>query len=120
MTSIDRARQALEILRRQTAGARSAGKFTQPFAAASGAMASQVSRQGVLARMRALPREDPDHQRKAIRIFVDAALTAEFGQHAVNAAEYQDMVDAVLDQITDDVVLCRHFLDTIAQIEAVQ
>lgn len=124
MTSIDRARQALEVLRSRSSGTLTpaSAPLQSPTQSNPSAdlVASQSIRPGVLSRIRAIPRNDPDRTRKAIRAFLDAVWTAEFGPQVVNSTEYHDMLDSVVALISDEIVLRQQFLGTLRQIEAGQ
>lgn len=122
MTPIDRARQALEIVRSRKDGksdpARALPEDRLHAAVTAGATPSQTTRQVVQTRIRALPRDDSDRDRKAIRIFVDMTLTAEFGAQVVNSTEYREILDSVVAQIGDDALLSGSFLDALRQFES--
>ena len=61
----------------------------------------------VARRVRALDPADPDRPRKAVRIFLESVLLAQFGERLVNDAGFHQLVDDVQRQMAGDSALAR-------------
>lgn len=49
----------------------------------------------IVARLRAIERDDPARGRRAFRIFLESVLIREFGEALINDPAFYDMVDAI-------------------------
>ena len=65
----------------------------------------------VAQRIRALPRDDPQRERKAFRLFLETVLIAELGAALVNDPSFTVMVDHVQKQMESDPQLAQASVD---------
>lgn len=97
---VDHVARTMALLRRQMAdnldSLRRAGKLA---AAPSGSTAARASaksvRETLRQRLRALDPSDPRHASKAMRVFVESVLVAEFGDSLINDPKFRDLIDDV-------------------------
>jgi hypothetical protein len=61
----------------------------------------------VAQRIRSIARDDPQRERKALRIFLEAVLLSELGQDLVGDPAFGLMVDHVQDQLESDPELAK-------------
>ena len=61
----------------------------------------------VLQRIAAIPPDDVDRKRKAVRVFLESALLKEFGEGIVHDSAFPAMVEAVQQQLQEDPQLAR-------------
>ena len=107
MPSLDPTSQLAALIRVQVAALRRHQPGRKPPAsdkASTGAtptgtpdLASVVAK-----RVRAISADDPDRERKALRVFLETVLLSELGPELVNDAGFATMVDHVQEQMTSD------------------
>ncbi len=112
MTGLDPANQLAALIRVQVAAlrrgpdVRSAAGRKQAAAARNAAplpdLASVVSQ-----RIRSIARDDPQRERKAFRLFLEAMLLAELGQELVGDPDFALMLDHVQGQLEGDAELAK-------------
>lgn len=93
-------RVQVAALRRQQAGRKApAGEKTSPSGAASAPpdLAALVAQ-----RVRSISADDPQRERKALRVFLETVLLSELGPELVNDPAFSTMVDHVQEQMTSD------------------
>ncbi|WP_133116968.1 hypothetical protein [Paraburkholderia acidicola] len=111
MTRIDSAAQLAALIRQQiansrgaaslrarqpqagTAGRRTAGESAKPSAGLAATIAQRVA---------AIDPDDPDRPRKAFRVFLEAVLLSELGQHLANDPAFYQVVSDVQQQMQAD------------------
>jgi hypothetical protein len=102
---IDPAHQLAALIRVQVASLRK--RQGGPRAAASREDAAPAEREAdlpavVARRIRAIPQDDPDRERKALRLFLETVLLSELGESLVNDPSFGVMVDHVQSQMESD------------------
>ena len=114
MTAVDPTNQLAALIRVQVASLRRRQEAGKP-AAKSGAPAQATTRGEapqdlalvVAHRIRSLGRDDPQRERKALRIFLETVLVSELGQQLVNDPAFGAMVDHVQAQMEGDATLAE-------------
>ena len=106
MDGIDPASQLAALIRVQVAALRKRRGGPQT-AAARGEAAPPGAPDNDLAavvaqRIRAIPRDDPERERKAFRLFLETVLLSELGQSLVNDPSFAVMVAHVQAQMESD------------------
>jgi hypothetical protein len=97
---IDPAHQLAALIRVQVAALRKRQGGARSVAAAP---ASQEDLPAVVAqRIRAIPQDDPNRERKAFRLFLETVLLSELGESLVNDPSFTVMVDHVQKQMESD------------------
>ena len=98
MTTIDPRQALLAALQQQAARLRErTGVPRAPSSSAPQPAAGLLTQ-----RLRAIAPQDPQRQRKAARIYLEAKLARELGPDLVNDPAFMQMVDAVHDQMRQD------------------
>lgn len=110
MTSIDPAQQLAALIRVQVAALRQrqapqAGNGRATPARQDDAMADPAS--VAAQRIRAIPGDDPQRERKALRLFLETVLLAELGESLVNDPAFATMVDHVQRQMESEPQLAQ-------------
>jgi hypothetical protein len=105
--SIDPTNQLAALIRVQVASLRrkQAGKQAPPAAkTSSSAMGSATPDLAALVaqRVRSISADDPERERKALRIFLETVLLSELGPELVSDPGFATMVDHVQQQMTSD------------------
>lgn len=105
MTTIDPSQRLNAALRAQLATLRErAGARGQPAGRTGGAERPRNSVSAAMAsRIQAIAPQDPDAPGKAVRIYLEAELAREFGAPLLNDPSFGDMLDAVQQQMHEDV-----------------
>lgn len=104
MTTIDPGQRLAIALREQLAALREreAGR-AQGAARADRTQGAGAGGQVALAqRIQALPPDDPDRPRKAVRLYLEARLAREFGRGLLNDPALPQLLDAVQQQMDED------------------
>jgi hypothetical protein len=65
----------------------------------------------VAQRIRSIPPDDPDRERKAFRIFLETVLLSELGQELIGDPAFTVMVDHVQEQMQGDPQLAQASVD---------
>lgn len=116
MDGVDPANQLAALIRVQVAqlrrrqglarGGGSRGRMVNEGSQAPDDFATVVAQ-----RIRAIPRDDPERERKAFRLFLETVLLSELGAALVNDPQFAVMVDHVQAQMESDAQLRRASLD---------
>jgi hypothetical protein len=86
--------------------AASAGAASSPGAdARGGARTAPGSDAALVLRVRSISADDPQRERKAFRMFLEATLLEEFGSDVINDPAFYQLVDQVHAQMCDDPAL---------------
>lgn len=108
MDGIDPASQLAALIRVQVAalrkrqgGPRAGAPAARDEAAPSDPPANDLAAV-VAQRIRAIPRDDPQRERKAFRLFLETVLLSELGESLVNDPSFAVMVDHVQQQMESD------------------
>ncbi len=119
MTRIDAASQLnaivraqLESTRRERAGSSARQRDSKEV------QKSPDSEQPMLRQIRAIPADDPERRSKALRIFMEAVLTKEFGARLQVDPGFPHLLDQVIGQMQDDPGLknaCSIAVDSLLQ-----
>jgi len=96
-------------LRRRQGGGRAAS--TPAGTPADSASAQQDLSAIVAQRIRAIPRDDPQRERKAFRLFLETVIVAELGTALVNDPSFAVMIDHVQRQMESDPQLAQASLE---------
>jgi hypothetical protein len=107
VTSLDPTSQLAALIRVQVASLRrqQAGKKggAGPQPAARGPVSATPDLATVVAqRVRSIQRDDPQRERKALRVFLETVLLSELGQDLVNDPAFASMVDHVQGRLERD------------------
>jgi hypothetical protein len=107
LDGIDPASQLAALIRVQVAALRKrqGGPRAIAPAARDGAAPTDTSSDlaaVVAQRIRAIPRDDPERERKAFRLFLETVLLAELGESLVSDPSFAVMVDHVQKQMESD------------------
>ncbi|GKS74654.1 hypothetical protein AVME950_07180 [Acidovorax sp. SUPP950] len=119
MTRIDAASQLSAIVRAQlesTGRVRAASPARQR--ESKEVQNSPGSEQPMLRQIRAIPADDPERRSKALRIFMEAVLTKEFGARLQVDPGFPHLLDQVIGQMQDDPGLksaCSVAVDSLLQ-----
>ncbi len=112
MTPLDPANPLAALIRVQVASlrkreaGRSAGSPSQAAPTEQAGGAGDLA--GVVAqRIRAIPEDDPDRERKAFRLFLETVLLSELGEQLVSDPSFTVMVDHVQRQLESDPELAQ-------------
>ncbi len=111
MTRINPSASLIARIRLQLGSAESLRAFRAKVArdrhadASTPATSSQDLTATVIGRVAHIDRNDPDRERKALRIFLEAVLLAELGAGLAEDPRFQDMLDHVQRQFTEDAEL---------------
>ena len=96
-------------LRRRQGGGRAA---SAPAAAPADSASAQQDLSAIVAqRIRAIPRDDPQRERKAFRLFLETVIVAELGTALVNDPSFAVMIDHVQRQMESDPQLAQASLE---------
>lgn len=112
MSSIDPATQLAALIRVQVASLRQqsapvpGSRRQQATAAAASDEPADLARLVAL-RVRTIARDDPQKERKALRIFLETVLLSELGQELVSDPKFHLMVDHVQTQMESEPDLAR-------------
>ena len=93
-------RVQVAALRRQQAGKKPASAGKPPTAGTASATPDLASL--VAQRVRSISADDPERERKALRVFLETVLLSELGPELVNDPGFAAMVDHVQQQMTSD------------------
>lgn len=115
MTGLDPTHQLAALIRVQVAALRRR-KETSPGAGQRPAVSGRVAETPDLAaavaqRIRSIEPDDPQRERKALRMFLDTVLLCELGQQLAGDPAFALMVDHVQKQMQDDPELARACAD---------
>ena len=115
MTQIDAASQLAALIRRQMAAARPSAKGVRKTTTASALDATRQAEEqdaqsapgnniasAVALRVQSIDPDDPQRERKAFRMFLDAVLLAEFGEQLINDPGFYQLVEQVHQQMEAD------------------
>ena len=97
-------RLQVTALRRQQAGSQAAARQQPPTndsAAATSDLATLIAQ-----RVRAISPDDPQRERKAVRVFLETVLLSELGANLLNDPGFASMVDHVQSEMEADPELC--------------
>jgi hypothetical protein len=114
MDALDPAQQLAALIRVQVASLRrrQGGKAKSASAPAPADAAANPDLAAVVAqRIRAIPPDDPQRERKAFRLFLETVLAAELGAGLVSDPSFAVMVDHVQAQMESDPQLARASLE---------
>ena len=108
MTSIDPRHRVADVLRQQAANAAAGGRAARSAvtAKAGPARSSRVPA-AVVRRIAAIAPDDPQRQRKAVRIFLESALLQALDARLAHDASFPAMLDAVQQDMQDHAELAR-------------
>lgn len=111
MDALDPANQLAALIRVQVAQLRKrqgGSRAPSAPAASSGEAAESKDLAAVVAdRIRAIPRDDPERERKAFRLFLETVLVSELGAAVANDPSFTVMVDHVQQQMESDAQLAQ-------------
>ena len=114
MTAVDPANQLAALIRVQVSSLRRRQEAGKPAGRSGpreqGAIRSEAEpdlASVVAQRIRSLGRDDPQRERKALRIFLETVLVSELGQQLVNDPSFGAMVDHVQAQMESDATLAE-------------
>ena len=107
MPGLDPTNQLAALIRVQVASLRrqQAGKHSpaSPKASSGGAPSATPDLAALVAqRVRSISPDDPERERKALRVFLETVLLSELGPDLVNDASFATMVDHVQKQMNSD------------------
>ncbi|HUR89726.1 MAG TPA: hypothetical protein VMZ74_11615 [Ramlibacter sp.] len=104
MDGIDPANQLAALIRVQVAALRQrqGGARAAPREAGTPADSPNDLSAVVAQRIRAIPGDDPERERKAFRLFLETVLLSELGETLVNDPSFAVMVDHVQQQMEGD------------------
>jgi hypothetical protein len=106
LPSLDPTNQLAALIRVQVAALRrqQGKKPTASEAPSSGGMASATPDLATLVaqRVRSISADDPQRERKALRVFLETVLLSELGPELVNDPGFVAMIDHVQEQMTSD------------------
>ena len=115
MNALDPTQQLAALIRVQVASLRrrqSGGKAKSAPAPGPADSASSQDLAAIVAqRIRAIPPDDPQRERKAFRLFLETVLAAELGVGLVNDPSFAVMVDHVQAQMESDPQLAQASLE---------
>ncbi len=117
MTGLDPASQLAALIRVQVASLRrrprkgSSVSRNSPKVAGSAADGSPDLAALIAQRIRSIPSDDPQRERKALRLFLETVLLSELGQDLVADPSFTQMVDHVQLQMESDPELARASLE---------
>jgi hypothetical protein len=96
-------------LRKRPGGART--NSSPPRKSTASAQAPSDLAAVVAQRIRAIPRDDPERERKAFRLFLETVLLSELGETLVNDPQFAVMVDHVQEKMESDPQLKQASID---------
>jgi hypothetical protein len=105
MSTIDPNQRLASVLRAKVSALRERTSSGGTGPAASAASQQRVAQQGagVMAqRISRIDAADPDRRQKAVRIYLEAELTREFGSELLNDPAFPQMLDAIQHQMQGD------------------
>ena len=116
MTGLDPTHQLAALMRVQVAALRrrketSPGAGQRPAPAAARTAETPDLAIAVAQRIRSIEPDDPERERKALRMFLETVLLCELGQQLAGDPAFIVMVDHVQDQMQSDPALARACAD---------
>jgi hypothetical protein len=102
MSSIDLTQRLHSALQSQLARVRDRARAGAARTASPRAPPARADAAGLAQRIEAIPRDAPNRQRQAVRVYLESELAREFGSGLLNDPAFPRMLDDIQEQMQDD------------------